>query len=736
MSRTEKWALGILTMGFLLGFLGLSRQFYFANTVVVPSGGGTYIEGSVGELQPMNPWFTVQNDVNRDIVSLVFAGLLRYNPQTKEIEEDLATLKISDDQKTYTLTLRPDLLWHDTTEKEPHPVTADDVVFTFRTIQDPDFPNLLMQQNFRGVSIVKVDDRTVQFKLDAPYSFFPSNLTIGLIPERSFEGIPVSKFDQHLDFGFNPVGAGPYKVKSIVQTDLSSEITLERFIRPSMPIYRLDRVVFRVFSDYSSLLSDLRNLQGVRLVPRNKDATPLIPKQFQTRNYYLPQYVALFFNLDRPALQDKNLRLGLQLGTNKQAIVDGIGESIIVDTPLLQIDVSDWHYQFDINSAQGALLASKWNIPERLRLQKLLERDEMNKAGVLKFPSLIQAQGNQPLVFSGAYIEGMPRGSVVNGNPLRDGPSGTGSWVLSLPVLKGTGALKIGENILKLTGPDGKVLDSASFFLADTPQLFARAQSERDLMDRYVRTRDNAASVPAAQRIVITQLIVENGMLRLRQNGDPPSVRRNEKGEQLTLRLLTSRGPATYKLVAEEIKQEWAQLGVQVNIEIPATDEEFTNRLLKRDYDILLFGQSLLDNLDSYPYWHSSGVQQTGGEENDLRRDAYNLSQFKSFAADSLLETIRRNESGSGRQLALKSLRSVLTDEVPAVFLYSPLYTYASRGSVRGIELGSLSVHSDRFLTLYKWYVREDRVFRPGKSWWSFPGWTLGLLTGKNSAAQ
>jgi ABC-type oligopeptide transport system substrate-binding subunit len=111
--------------------------------------------------------------------------------------------------------------------------------------------------------------------------------------------------------------------------------------------------VFRIFSDYATLLSDLRTLQGVRLVPRNKNGEALTPRHFVAREYTLPQYVALFFNLSRTKLQDGKLRLGLQLGTNKQAIVDDIQETHVIDTPLLEIDASDWRYQFDSEAAKG-----------------------------------------------------------------------------------------------------------------------------------------------------------------------------------------------------------------------------------------------------------------------------------------------------------------------------------------------------------------------------------------------
>ena len=101
---------------FLITLAILLRTFYKENTVLVPSTGGTYIEGSVGNMQPLLPWFAVQNDVNLDVISLVSAGLLRYDPNTKNITDDLATLLVSNEGKIYTVTLKKGLTWHDHTE--------------------------------------------------------------------------------------------------------------------------------------------------------------------------------------------------------------------------------------------------------------------------------------------------------------------------------------------------------------------------------------------------------------------------------------------------------------------------------------------------------------------------------------------------------------------------------------------------------------------------------------------
>lgn len=728
--RYERRILAAFATLFILSLSVLLVRFYYASSVLVPSTGGTYIEGSVGEIRPLNPWFTVQNDVNGDIVSLVFSGLLRYDPDTNTIGEDLASYTVSKDGKNYTVTLKEGVQWHDSSVTDPHPVTADDVVFTFETIKDPAFPNSLLRQNFRGVAIEKIDDRTVQFRLDQPYGFFTSNLTLGILPKKSFQDVPVKLLNQTLDFGFQPIGAGPYRLKNISQTDLSTEVTLERFERPVPPTYRLDRLVFRIFSDYRSMLSDVRNLDGIRLIAHTDGGKPIAPDRFTTVDYTLPQYVALFFNMDRGTLRDQKLRLGLQLGTNKQEVVDNIGLAKIVDTPFLELKQEAWEYAFDSKAAQGALFESSWYYPEKIRLQKLLEQREANVTGLLKVEPIVLLDTGAALTVSGVG-GGLSGKDRINGLPLRSNPTESGGWIVALPTHGGTGALKVGMNLIRLTDENGAVLDSAYVLRTADGAEFQRAAGEQRLIESFLSTRSGELTGAAA--VGSSDMILQDGYLRGRKPEDPVSIRINDRGEQLNIRLLTSPQPDNYAAVAKLVAEQWRKLGVNVTVDVPATRAEFEEKLLKRDYDVLLFGQSLLDNLDSYPYWHSSGVQKITGKRADLRLDAYNLSQYASFESDTLLEQIRGNASSAQRQTLLQKLQEQFRKDVPAVFVYSPVYTFAHREDIQGITVGRLSLHSDRFRTLYSWYIKQDRRFRPGVTWLSFFGWMFGL--GKESPA-
>lgn len=720
--RTERIVLLVLIVLFALSAFILLRRYYIDSTILVPAKGGTYIEGSVGELHPLMPWFTVENDVNRDIVSLVFAGLQKYNPQTGTIEDDLAEVTVSAGNRIYTARLKENLFWHDSTLEDPHPVSADDVLFTFKSIQDPEFPNTLLKQNFLGVTIDKIDDRTVRFTLEEPYRFFGSNLTLGLLPERPFLGVPVSSFDQVLDFGYGPIGAGPYAFRGTVQTDLSTEVNLERFERAMDEYYHLQSIVFRVFPDFPSLLSDIRNLDGVRLVPSDEDGNPVIPRSFTTAQYALPQYVALFLNMESEYLSDPNLRLGLQLGTDKQAIAESVQNAKIVDTPLLEIDTSDWRYQFDLEASQGALFDSDWNLPAKVRLQRLLELRDANILGSLQTEPIVYLDTGASLIITGSLLD-VSLSAEVHDLPIEQ--SGSGSWQVALPTHGGTGSLNLGFNKIQLSD-GGAVVDTFYLWRTAKSRDYKLALRENQLMEQFVASRDEQRT--GDDHVSVSDLYLDKGFLRRRLSTDPPDIRINGNGDKLSLRLLTSASPPHYREIAEQIQQQWRTLGVHVGIVVPESRKQFEDALIRRNYDILLFGQSLLDNLDSYPYWHSSGTQQFTDAEGDLKIDAYNLSQYTSLEADSLLERVRKTSNEEEQRTSLSELRTVLKRDVPAVILYSPLYSFGYTRELQGVTLGSPSLHSDRFLTLQEWYLKEDRVFRSGRSWMKFPLWLVGLL--------
>ncbi len=733
-TRLERIVLAVLMIVLGISFLMLLRIFFIENTGDVPVAGGTYIEGAVGEVLPLNPWFVTGNDVSRDIVSLVFAGLMKYDPRTGKVVDDLATVKVSTDNRNFTATLRPGIVWHDSSKDNPHPVTSDDVLFTFKTIQEQGFPNPILQQNFRGVEIEKIDDRTVRFRLSKPYSFFSSNLTLGLLPAASFGGIPVNKLNQTLDFGFHPIGAGPYSFLSLLQTELSTEVTLKRFPRHGMPADKIDRIVFRVFSEYSTLLTDIINMNGVRLVPRNAKGQPILPRRFIPIPYTLPQYVGIFFNLDRDISADRNVRLGLQLAVNKQAIADILHETQVIDTPLLEINLGDWQYKFDIQAAQGAFFESDWNVPEKIRLQRLLEQRETNAVGPLAGVQRTALLGTGGILTLTGSSKDMKFPAKVNGFLVETGAKlsdGTvrmlsGTWIVKLPAGSGgSGTLKTGMNILKMTNAKDEITDSAYLERMTDARKFQKAVTEQQLVNQFIRSKQLPEADPA--HIDVSKLYIEDGFLRRKISDDKPHTRISGRGREMALTILTSAKPDSYPVVAGMLKKQWEAVGAKVTLDIVTDKKGFHDKLVKRQYDVTLFGQSLFDNLDSYPYWHSSQIQEKS-DPTKLRIDAFNISQYASFEADQLLTRIRETGDQRSRTKALKNLNDLWKKDIPAIILYSPLSVYAHDDSVHGISLQHLSLHADRFAHIDEWYMTTQKQFINDKHWLSFIPWLMSLI--------
>ncbi|MCS7062141.1 MAG: ABC transporter substrate-binding protein, partial [Anaerolineae bacterium] len=100
--------LGVAAVGVVLSQLLLPRS-----TVIVPDVGGTYVEGVAGAPQYINPLLCQLHDEDRDLCSLVFVGLTRFNETGEVVPELASSWEISPDGITYTFKLRQDARWQD-----------------------------------------------------------------------------------------------------------------------------------------------------------------------------------------------------------------------------------------------------------------------------------------------------------------------------------------------------------------------------------------------------------------------------------------------------------------------------------------------------------------------------------------------------------------------------------------------------------------------------------------------
>ena len=154
---------GIALLSAILMFLAACTS-----TIERPDYGGTHIEGVAGKPSALNPIFSQYNEVDRDIVSLVFTGLTRADAKGR-IQPDLATRwSVSPDGLVYTFTLRADVRWHDGARFD-----AQDVLYTIAAIQSQDYkgpPDLAVF--WRTVAVDALDSTNVRFQLTQAYAPF------------------------------------------------------------------------------------------------------------------------------------------------------------------------------------------------------------------------------------------------------------------------------------------------------------------------------------------------------------------------------------------------------------------------------------------------------------------------------------------------------------------------------------------------------------------------------------
>ncbi|MDY0983578.1 ABC transporter substrate-binding protein [Microbacterium sp. CFBP9023] len=146
----------------------------------------------------------------------VFEGLVDLDPVTQEAAPALAAdLPTQVDDTTYEIDLR-----EGATFQNGDPVTAEDVVFSYERVLNPDNNSLFRTFIDFVDTVTAVDEDTVQITTDYPFSLINERLgVVKIVPKAVVEADPEG-------FGANPVGSGPYSLVSAVPED---KLVFERY---------------------------------------------------------------------------------------------------------------------------------------------------------------------------------------------------------------------------------------------------------------------------------------------------------------------------------------------------------------------------------------------------------------------------------------------------------------------------------------------------------------------------
>ncbi|MCY3655854.1 MAG: peptide ABC transporter substrate-binding protein [Chloroflexi bacterium] len=307
----------------------------------------------------------------------IFSGLLTITPELN-IELDLAeSFEVSDDGLVYTFTLRDDIFFH-----QGRRVTAEDVQWSLeraasRELASPTALGYLgdiigvRERFYEGAESITgievIDDRTIQFTIDAPKPYFLAKLTYPtafIVDRQQIEANPRG-------WTRRPNGTGPYRLQ---EWRLGQRIVLQANPRYHLGAPSIREVLYELSG--GSTLTRFENGEldiafiSVNDIDRARDPESDIGPLYQVFPQFTISYLAL--NTNVPPFDDVNVRRALGFSIDRTLIAEVTFNNMLAPaTGILMPQLpgytpDDKTFQFDPDEARRLLAASKYGSPENL----------------------------------------------------------------------------------------------------------------------------------------------------------------------------------------------------------------------------------------------------------------------------------------------------------------------------------------------------------------------------------
>jgi peptide/nickel transport system substrate-binding protein len=385
-----------------------------------PARGGTIVLGLTTDVDAWNEYLSAQAAA----VAIHKRIWLRLAQETidaargpEAFEPLLATAwRFSPDRRELRFTLR-DATWSDGA-----PVTADDVVFTWRAQTSPAVAWVGASNKQRIVAVEAVGPREVLFRFDRAY---PEQLADavdgGIVPEHVFGAVPFDAWRAH-DWSVSVVGSGPFLLERHAPGE---EIVLGRngrYFDAGRP--RADRVVARIVPDAAALLAQFRAggldwVEGV--APSEAKGLAALPG-VRVAAVDLPGFDYVGWNGSKAPFDDREVRLALTLAIDRRALVEDLlfGHGRVSAGPVPSFwwnaDPALEPLPFDPPRARRILESRGYrpdrpltvemmtNVGNRLREGVLVKiQDQLSRAGVRVVPRPLEMKALREIAASGRY---------------------------------------------------------------------------------------------------------------------------------------------------------------------------------------------------------------------------------------------------------------------------------------------------------------------------------------------
>ena len=245
-----------------------------------------------------------------DLIAVAYERLVEFD-EAGDPQPVLAESWETPDDLTYVFTLRQNVTFHN-----GKTMTADDVKHTFDRIKAEATASPWASQFAPVDEIEATDDKTVTFRLNAPYGPFLATLSAlyaSIVPN-----------DDTIDLQSEMVGTGAFTLDTWEQDTETVMVAHAGYWNPDQP--KVETLTWRILPEESARLAAVRtgeihitSIADPLTVQSASESEGVTVLEQETTDYYL-----LGFNTAEPPFDDVKVRQALSLAIDRQAIVDAV----------------------------------------------------------------------------------------------------------------------------------------------------------------------------------------------------------------------------------------------------------------------------------------------------------------------------------------------------------------------------------------------------------------------------
>ncbi|OAT71546.1 peptide ABC transporter substrate-binding protein [Parageobacillus thermoglucosidasius] len=267
------------------------------------------------------------------IIDHLFEGLYTKNQKGEPVLGAASDVKVSEDGKTYTFTIRDDAKWSD-----GDPVTAQDFEYAWKRVLDPKTgsPFAFYMYYIKGaeeynkgkgsadqVGIKALDDKTLQVELKAPLSYFDKLLTMW-----TFYPVKKSLVESNPKWAAEAKGYVSNGAYQLTKWKHNSEVVIEKNQHYwNKDTINMEKVTWKMVNDATTYYQMYKTgeLDLIATLPTDAVAQEKNNKEYKVVPYF-GTYMFMF-NVAKEPFNNAKIRRAFAMAIDRKAIVENITKS-------------------------------------------------------------------------------------------------------------------------------------------------------------------------------------------------------------------------------------------------------------------------------------------------------------------------------------------------------------------------------------------------------------------------